>query len=385
MTKAESAGGEKPFLPVCAPLLGGREEEYVLEALRAGWISSSGEYVRRFEEEFAVYCGVEHGVAVSSGTAALHLALRALDVGPGDEVILPDFTMVATLFAVLYTGARPVFADVEEDTWCLDPALLEGKITERTRVIMPVHMYGHPCDMDPISSLARQHGIDVVEDAAEAHGALYGQRKCGSFGRAAAFSFFANKIITTGEGGMVVTPDPETADRCRYYRNMCFPLRGPREFRHEDLGYNYRLTNLQAAVGLAQLEQIEDHVARRRRNARRYGELLREVPGLTLPVEKGEVRNVFWMFGVLVDPDSFGLDRNGLMDALRLEGIDSRCFFSPLHSQGVLGSFGIRDGGRYPVAERLASEGLYLPSGSGLAGEEIARVCSAIRRIGKRS
>jgi len=371
----------RPFLPVCSPLLEGNEEKYVVEAVRSGWISSSGEFVRRFEESFAAYCGRRYGVAASSGTAALHLALRALGAGPGDEVVIPDFTMAATLFAVLYTGARPLFVDADPETWCLDVSLLEEKVTERTKVVMPVHIYGHPCDMDPLLDVARRRGAAVAEDAAEAHGALYGGRKCGSFGNLSAFSFFANKIVTTGEGGMVVTDDPDLAERCRYYRNMCFSLSGDRDFRHEDLGYNYRLTNLQAAVGLAQLERIEELVERRRENARRYREGLDGLPGLKLPVERGEVRNVYWMYGVLVDGEVFGRDRDGLMGDLRKEGIESRPFFSPLHRQGVLTRFGISDGGSYPVAERLAADGLYLPSGPGLSDADIERVVTALRRI----
>jgi perosamine synthetase len=371
----------RPFIPVCSPLLEGNEEKYVLEAVRGGWISSSGEFVRRFEESFAAYCGRRYGVAVSSGTAALHLALKALGAGPGDEVVIPDFTMAATLFAVLYTGARPLFVDADPDTWCLDASLLEEKITERTKVIMPVHIYGHPCDMDPLLDVARRRGAAVAEDAAEAHGALYGGRKCGSFGNLSAFSFFANKIVTTGEGGMVVTDDPDLADRCRYYRNMCFSLSGDRDFRHEDLGYNYRLTNLQAAVGLAQLERIEELVERRRENARRYLEGLGGVPGLKLPVERGDVRNVYWMYGVLVDPEVFGRDRDDLMEALGREGIDSRCFFKPLHSQGVLTAFGVEVGDTYPVTEGLAARGLYLPSGPGLTAGEIDRVCESLRGL----
>jgi len=380
---AVPAPGTPAFLPVCSPSLDGNEERYLLDALHSGWISSAGEYVRRFEEGFAAWCGVRFGIGTTSGTTALHLALRALGVGPGDEVVLPDFTMAASLFAVLYVGATPVFVDVEPDTWNLDPAQLDGAITPRTRAVMPVHIYGHPCDMDPILSAAGRHGVAVVEDAAEAHGAEYRGRRCGSFGVVNAFSFFANKILTTGEGGMVVTDDESLAERCRYFRNLCFPLTGGRDYVHDDLGYNYRLTNLQAAVGVAQLERADALVERRRAVALRYSERLRGVPGLQLPVERPGVRNVFWMYGIVVDEAAYGMGRDALAEALRREGIDSRPFFSPLHRQKVLGRCGVTVGGEFPVTERIAAGGLYLPTGPVITGKQIDRVADAVLRLGR--
>ncbi len=381
-----SAAGPAPgrFLPVCSPSLDGNEERYVLEALRTGWISSAGEYVRRFEEGFAAWCGRRFGVSTTSGTTALHLALRALGIGPGDEVILPDFTMVASLFAVLYVGARPVFVDVEPDTWNIDPEQIEAAVTPRTRAIMPVHIYGHPCDMDPIMAVAARHGLAVVEDAAEAHGAEYRGRRCGSFGVLNAFSFFANKILTTGEGGMVVTDDESLAERCRYYRNLCFPLTGSRDYIHDDLGYNFRLTNLQAAVGVAQLERADDLVRRRRAVARAYLERLSGIPGVQLPVERPGVVNVYWMFGIIIDPGAYGMDRDTLTEALRREGIDSRPFFKPLHRQKVLAACGqAATAGEFRVTERLAAGGLYLPTGPVITEKEIDRVAEAIARLGR--
>jgi perosamine synthetase len=371
------------FLPVCSPALGGSEEAYVLDALHGGWISSGGEYVDRFEKGFARWSGRHFGVAASSGTAALHLALRAVGVGPGDEVVLPDFTMAACLFSVLYLGAKPVFVDVEPDTWTLDPALLEPALTPRTRAIMAVHIYGHPCEMDPVLEIAARRGAAVVEDAAEAHGAEYRGRRCGSFGAASAFSFFANKILTTGEGGMVLTDDPGIADRCRSFRNLCFPLAGARDYLHDDVGYNYRLTNLQAAVGVAQLERAEELVGLRVAVARRYLEQLDGVPGLQLPVERPHVRNVYWMFGVVVDPERFGMDRDALAAALRAEGIDTRPFFKPLHSQPALAKAGVAASGAFPVTERLAAGGLSLPTGPRIAAEDVDRVAAALRRLGR--
>ncbi len=385
MSSPPSAAGTGPArIPVCAPLLDGHEERNLLEALRGGWISSAGPWVPRFEEGFARWCGRPHGVATTSGTTALHLALRALGVGPGDEVILPDFTMVACLFAVLYVGATPVFVDAEPETWNLDPALLEGALTPRTRAVMAVHLYGHPCEMDAVLAFAARHGLLVLEDAAEAHGAEYRGRRCGSFGDASAFSFFANKILATGEGGMVLTSDAGLAERCRYYRNLCFPLDGPRDFVHDDLGYNYRMPSLQAALGVAQLERADELVGRRRANARRYLERLRDIPGLQLPVERPGVRNVYWMFGLLVDEAVYGMGREALMRALADAGIETRPFFRPLHGQGVLARLGVAARGAFPVTERLAREGLYLPSGSGLRPEEADRVCAALERLARR-
>ena len=243
------------FLPVCEPLLAGNEAAYVAEAVSGGWISSAGKYVGAFEEAFAAYCGARHGIAVCNGTAALHLALVALGIGPGDEVIIPDFTMAASAFAVCYTGAMPVFADAEPGTWNLDAARVEGKITSKTRAIMPVHIFGVPCDMAPLRHLADRHGLFLLEDAAEAHGAEWRGKKTGSLGNIAAFSFFANKNIATGEGGMVTTDDDTLAAACRYYKNLCFPLDAPRAYLHADIGFNYRMSNLHAAVGLAQVER----------------------------------------------------------------------------------------------------------------------------------
>lgn len=373
-----------PLLPVCSPALDGNEERYLLDALRGGWISSSGDYVRRFEEGFAAWCGRRFGVAATSGTAALHLALRAVGIGPGDEVVLPDFTMVACLFSVLYLGAKPVFVDVEPDTWTLDPALLEAAITSRTRAIMPVHIYGHPCEMKPILALADQRGLAVIEDAAEAHGAEYRGRRCGSFGTASAFSFFANKILTTGEGGMVLTDNPGVADRCRSYRNLCFPRTGARDYVHDDVGYNYRLTNLQAALGVAQLERADELVRRRIAVARLYADRLRGIPGLQLPVERPHVRNVYWMYGVVVDRGRFGMDRDALAAALHTAGIDSRPFFKPLHSQPALARAGLEARGAFPVTERLAAGGLYLPTGPAISSSDIDRVCETIARLANR-
>ncbi|MCB0322618.1 MAG: DegT/DnrJ/EryC1/StrS aminotransferase family protein [Bdellovibrionales bacterium] len=369
------------FIPVCEPCFLGNEERYVQDAVRSGWISSAGGYLSRFEEEFAAYCGADFGIACSSGTAALHLALLAHGIGAGDEVIIPDFTMVAVLNAVLYCGATPVFVDVEADTWNIDADLLREKVSSRTKAAIVVHTYGHPCEMGAIRDAAVAAGIPIIEDAAEAHGAEYQGVKCGNLGAAACFSFFGNKIITTGEGGMVVTSDRKIAERCRYFRNLCFSLEGPRDYRHGDVGYNYRMTNLQAALGCAQLERLDELAERRIRNAKRYTRRLSQVPGLACPVERQGVKNVYWMYGLVVDEAKFGISRDALMAQLTQRGVDSRLFFKPLHSQPLLQRFGLAVTAQYPVTESLSARGLYLPSGSGLTDDQLDRVCAAIEAI----
>ncbi len=369
-------------IPVCVPDLGGAEERYVADAVRGGWISSVGPAVEQFERGFASWCGAAHGVGTSNGTAALHLALTALGVGPGDEVVIPDFAMVSVLFAVLYCGAKPVLADVEPDTGNLDPAEVARAVSPRTKAVVAVHTYGHPCDVDAIRAALGGRGAAVVEDAAEAHGAEWRGRRTGALGEIATFSFYANKILTTGEGGMVVTGDARLAERCRYYRNLCFPLDRPRDYLHEEIGFNYRLTNLQAALGLAQLERADQLVEARRRNARGYRERLRDIAGLTLPVERDGARNVYWMFGIQVDPESFGRSRDDVAAALAARGVETRPFFQPMHVQPpYLRLDGNGPGRGFPVSDRLAARGLYLPSSSGLTDDEIDYVCRAIRDL----
>jgi perosamine synthetase len=365
---------------VCEPYLGGRETEYVLECLKTNWISSAGTYLTQFEQSFARYCGRAHGVATTSGTTALHLAVAAAGLGPGDEIIMPTFTIAATVFAALYAGARPVLVDVEPDSWTLRVDQVAAKIGPRTRAIMPVHIYGHPCDMDPLVELADRHDLWLIEDAAEAHGAEYRGTKCGSFGDAACFSFYANKIVSTGEGGMVVTNDDGFAERCRSLKNLAFNR--DRRFLHDAIGFNYRMTNIQAALGLAQVEQIEHAVDRRRRHAASYNRLLAEagVEGLQLPVERTWARNVYWMYGVLVQ-DGFGCSRDELMRALADRGVETRTFFIPMHEQPLFHQHGLFREEHYPVASDIGRRGLYLPSSTGLSDAEIAYVVDAVREV----
>jgi perosamine synthetase len=358
------------MIPVAEPLMGEKELEYVTNCVRSGWVSSLGEYVRRFEREFAAYCGVRHGVATHNGTVALHLTLVALGVGPGDKVILPTLTFVATANAVAYTGATPVFVDSEPRTWNLDPEAVAQAITPRTRAIIAVHLYGHPADMDPLRALADDHGLTLIEDAAEAHGARYKGRRVGSLGDVAIFSFYGNKIITTGEGGMVLTDDADLAERCFFLENQARHKENP--YWHPEVGYNYRMTNVQAALGVAQLERIEELIALRVRNAAHYNRRLSGVPGLTLPPCAEWAKNVYWMYTVLVE-DDYGLGRDTLMARLRQRGIETRPAFYPIH---ILPMYD--QGQRFPTAEELGHKGINLPSGATLTPEQVDVVCDTL-------
>lgn len=377
------------FIPVCEPALLGNELKYVTEAVRTGWISSSGKYVGAFEQAFAEYCGVRYGVGVCNGTVAIHLALRAANIGPGDEVIIPNFTMIATAFAVCYTGARPVFVDVDPDTWNMDPTQIAAKCTGRTRAILPVHIMGLACDMSAIQTIARERGLVVIEDAAESHGAEYRGARTGSLGAMAAFSFFANKNLTTGEGGMVVTDDEELYHRLRYLKNLAFPLQSAREYVHDEIAFNYRMSNLHAAVGLAQVEKADDYRAMRIRTNQRYRERLADLPGITFQAHPnsadGEYLHVHWMNALCVEPDEFGCDRDTLMARLKADGVDSRKLFTGMHRQKSLQEYGCDCAGDYPHTDRLAANGLYLPSSSTLTEEQLDRVCASIRRASGRS
>lgn len=365
-------------LPVCEPALLGNEKAYVLDALESGWISSSGKYVSEFENAFARYCGVRYGVAVCNGTTAIHLALVAAGIGRGDEVIVPAFTMIATAFAVCYTGAVPVFVDADPATWNIDPVGIESRISSRTKAIIPVHIYGYPCNMDAICDVATRHGLIVIEDGAEGHGAEYRGRKIGSFGQLSAFSFFANKNITTGEGGMVVTDDGALAERCRYYKNVCFPPDAPRTYVHEDIGFNYRMSNIHAAIGLAQVEKADFYRGRRIENGLLYRQLLSAVPGISFQVEDENCLNVYWMNSILLDPRVYGRTRDELAVHLRQAGIETRNFFVGLHRQPSLRKYGCRVSDGYPNTDKLSDDGLYLPSSSLLNVDQIDYVCRSI-------
>jgi perosamine synthetase len=354
------------------PQLGEEELANVVTAVRSGWISSLGAFIGEFEREFAAFCGAEHGVAVANGTLALHLALAAAGVGPGDEVLVPSLTFVATASAVRYCGATPVFVDSDPETWQLDHAALESKLTPRTRVIVPVHLYGHPCDMDPILDLARRHGLTVVEDAAEAHGAEYRGHRVGALGNVGCFSFYGNKIISTGEGGMCITNDPALVLRLRLLRDHAMDPKRP--YWHEVMGYNYRMTNLQAAIGVAQVKKLSAFVEKKRQISRWYVEALAplaQTGRIGLHPEAPWARGVFWMYSVLL------ADARAPVDAVRSRmadrGVDTRPFFHPVH---LLPPFAT--GERLPVAEDLAARGLNLPSGVALESSHVERVAQAL-------
>jgi perosamine synthetase len=364
-------------LPVAEPLLGELELRYVTECIVSGWISSAGAFVTRFEELFADFCGTRHAVAVGNGTQALHLALLALDVGPGDEVIVPTLTFIATANAVTYTGARAIPVDSEPVTWNLDPAGVEAAITPRTKAILPVHLYGHPADLDTLLEIADRHGLALIEDAAEAHGATYKSRPVGGVGDLGVFSFYGNKIVTTGEGGMIVTDRDDLAERIRMLRSH--GMSTDRRYWHPVLGYNYRLTNLQAAVGVAQMERIDEILRAKRTVTDRYTHGLAGIPGITLPPEESWATNVFWLYSILVDEREFGMSRDALLAALDTDGIEGRPFFAPIHRQPLYD-----EGRSLPVAERLAAEGLSLPSAVTLTEADVARVVDTIARLARK-
>jgi len=363
-------------IPVAEPSLSGNERAYLLDAIDTGWISSQGPYVRRFEEAFAAKIGAAHAVSCSNGTAALHLALLAFGIGPGDEVIVPDLTFAASINVVLHCGATPVLVDVEPDSWNIDPEAAAAAITPRTRAIMPVHLYGQPAAMDAIMALARRHGLVVVEDAAEAAGSVYKGQAAGTIGDAAGFSFFSNKLITTGEGGMIVFRDAAAADRARRLRDH--GMNPAKRYWHDEVGYNYRLTNLQAAIGCAQIEQWDTFLAAKLALAGRYIGTLSAVPEITLPAVLPGHENSYWAFSLIVDLPALGIDRDALMARLAKAGIDSRPLFYPLHAMAPY-----RDhAGNRPmgVTERLSANGLSLPSSVKLSAAEIDFVAATLRR-----
>lgn len=357
---------------VAQPCLGGNESKYVAECLQSTWISSSGPFIDRFEGAFADFCEARYAVVTNNGTTALHLALVALGIGAGDEVIVPSLTYVATANAVKYCGATPVFADSDPLTMTLDPADAASRITPRTKAILPVHLYGHPADMEQIGALAARHGIAVVEDAAEAHGALSNGRKVGALGECGIFSFFGNKIITTGEGGAVVTNDSQLADRLRLYRGQ--GMDPARRYWFPVVGYNYRMTNLAAAIGVAQMERVDAHLAARRRVAGWYLESLEAHRDLfDLPETAPWATHVYWMYTVILR-DTVTAPRDAVMARMAAGGIETRPVFYPMHQLPPYRE----ENGRYPVAERLAARGINLPTHAGLTESDVGRVVSQL-------
>jgi len=366
------------MIPVNQPLLNGKEKSLLARCIQTGWISSDGPFVAEFEHRFSSYIGTKYGVAVSSGTAALETALFAAGIKKGDEIIMPAFTIISCALAAIRLGAVPVLVDAEPDTWNMDVQQIKSRITSKTKAIMPVHIYGHPVDMDPVLSIAKKHKLIVIEDAAEAHGAEYKGRKCGSLGHISAWSFYANKIITTGEGGMVLTSNAKMAKRAASYRNLCFSPK--RRFYHTELGYNFRMTNLQAAVGVAQMERIEEFIKIKRSLGEYYCQKLCDIKGIKVQIEKPWAKMVYWMYCIELEKKT-GLNAGQMISALAKSGIGTRPFFFGLHKQPALRSLRLFKNESYPVTERIAKQGLYLPSGLALTRKQIDKVTAAIKRI----
>jgi perosamine synthetase len=364
------------MIPVNEPLLNGNELKYVSECVTTGWVSSAGKFISEFEQKWANYCGMKHGISVCNGTVALELAVEILNLPKGSEIILPSFTIISCAQAITKAGCVPVVVDCEPDTWCMDPEQVRAAVTSKTRAIMPVHIYGHPVDMDPILNISKRHNLIVIEDAAEVHGAEYKGRKCGSIGDLSCFSFFANKIITTGEGGMILTDNDVWAENLRFYRNLCFQQK--QRFLHDEIGHNYRFTNIQAALGLAQIEQIEQFVVRKREMAEKYKEGLSGLP-LQLPIEKPWAKNVYWMYGVVLD-EARGFDAKGFAQELAKHNIQTRPFFLGIHEQPVYKKMQLFKGIKLPVTEKIARHGVYIPSGQAITDEQIAAVIEGLRK-----
>ncbi|MCR4335281.1 MAG: DegT/DnrJ/EryC1/StrS family aminotransferase [archaeon] len=358
------------MIPISKPFLEGNELKYVTEAVESNWVSSIGKYIPLFEESFASFIGSNFGVAVSNGTVALHLGLEALGIGKGDEVIVPDLTFVASPNSIIYTGAKPVFADVSKENWNIDPEAIREKITKKTKAIMPVHLYGAPCKMDEIMEIAVENDLKVIEDCAESHGAEFNGKKLGSFGDCGTFSFYGNKIMTSGEGGIVTTNNEELAEKMMLLRDHAMSKK--KRYWHEIVGFNYRITNLQAALGLAQTEKINFFIERRDKIAEKYNSLLKDVKGITLQKEIPNSKNVCWLYSVLIE-DEFGKSRNEVMKLLAEKGIDSRPFFYPCHTMPPY-----LKKESFPVSENLSLKGMNLPTFIGLKDEEIEFIADTI-------
>lgn len=362
------------LIPVNEPLLDGNELKYLKECIETGWISSEGPFIKKFEEDFARFTNRKFGIAVANGTAAIDIAVEALGITSGDEIIMPTFTIISCIAQIIRNGAKPVFVDSEPDTWNMDVSQIESKITSKTKAIMIVHMYGLPADIEPVIDIAERYGLKIIEDAAEMHGQTYYNKPCGSFGDISTFSFYPNKIITTGEGGMIVTDNEVLAEKCRSYRNLCF--KPEKRFVHESLGWNYRITNMQAAIGLAQLEKIGEHITKKRQIGKIYNELLDNVENIRLPLAStGYSDNIYWIYGIILG-DGIGINADQMMKKLAEKGIGTRPFFFPMHLQPVFLKRGMFLGEQYPVAEKMAGRGFYIPSGLAITEEQQSEVVS---------
>jgi perosamine synthetase len=370
---------ENNFIPVNTPLLNGNELKYVSQCIETGWISSEGPYVKEFEQEFSTKIGRKYGIAVANGSVALDAAIVALGIEKGDEVILPAFTIISCAAAIVRAGAIPVLIDADPVNWNMDVAKIEEKITSKTKAIMVVHIYGLPVDMDPILELCKKYKLLLIEDAAEMHGQTYNGKPCGSFGDISIFSFYPNKHITTGEGGMIVTDSFELSEKSKSLRNLCFMSH--KRFFHEELGWNFRMTNIQAALGVAQLERLDEFIIKKRQIGALYSKYLKDCPFIQIPKKSEEyAENIYWVFGVVLDA-SFPENAQWIMNELSKVGIGTRPFFYPMHLQPVFNKMGLFQNESYPVAENLAERGFYLPSGLGILDSEIERSADALLKI----
>ncbi len=365
-------------IPVNEPVISQESKTYVNDCLDTGWISSAGTYVHAFESAFAAFCGTDYAVTTTNGTTALHLALEALEIGEGDEVIIPDLTIISCALAALYVGARPILVDVDAATGNIDPLKIEEAITAKTKAIMVVHLYGHPCDMDAILAIAKKHSLKVIEDAAEAHGAEYKGKKVGSFGDVACFSFYGNKIISTGEGGMLVTNNSAIAERAALLKDLAH--KPGRRFFHEVKGYNFRMTNLQAALGLGALEHVNEYIKKKRFMASTYTELLSTIQHIKTPTENADVFSVYWMYALEILPSS-PVTRDECMKLLQEAGVETRTYFLPLHEQPVLLDKYPDMTSEYPVSTELSRTGFYIPSGLALTKKQITFVAATLQKI----
>ncbi|MFC1664147.1 DegT/DnrJ/EryC1/StrS family aminotransferase [Pseudomonadota bacterium] len=364
------------MIPVNEPLLVGNEKKYLVECIETGWVSSDGPFVKRLESDFSKKVSRNYGVAVCNGSAALEVALASLEIGRGDEVIVPTFTIISCVSAIIRSGATPVLIDCDPNTWNMDVSNINKYITSRTKAIMIVHIYGLPTDIDPVLKVAKDSNLFVIEDAAQMLGQSYKGRPCGSFGDISTFSFYANKHITTGEGGILVTDNQELAERCRSLRNLCFNSKN--RYVHQEMGWNFRISNLQAAVGVAQLECLDEFMVKKRSMGEFYTSRLSSVSGLQLPVQKkNSTRNIYWAYSLVLD-DSLSINAAELMRKMADLGVGTRPFFWPMHKQPVFQKLGLFKDVDCPVAERISSRGLNIPSGLALTKEQMDYVCNSV-------
>jgi len=365
-------------IPVSEPFIGELEINNCIDALKTGWISGlKGKYIDEFEKGWSNYCESKYGIACSSGTAALQIATRVLDLGPDDEVIVPTFTNIASILCIYYNGAKPILVDADPETWSMDVEQLSSKISPKTKAILPVHIYGHPVNMNKVKTIAEEHELYIIEDCAEAHGAEVEGKKVGSFSDLACFSFYANKIISTGEGGMLTTNNEEYARKAKQLISMAFSENN--RYEHEYLAYNFRMSNILAGIGVGQIKQVDKFIAKKRWIAEEYNKRLENIEGIQTPIEKNWAKNVYWMYGILLN-NKFKISRNQLIKYLMENEIESRAFFVPMHQQLVFHKVGLFMNEKHPIAENLGMNGLYLPCSLNITIEQIEQVCNVIEK-----